>query len=71
MTKALAWAEELQKDKGFSPMVTRLWKARVQLKMGDKAGAAITATEGIKAAETDKSTEYIRLNTEVLNAAKK
>jgi hypothetical protein len=71
MSKALAWAEELQKDKGFSPMVTRLWKARVQLKMGDKAGAAITATEGIKAAETDKSTEYIRLNTEVLNATKK
>ncbi|MBW4889396.1 DUF2911 domain-containing protein [Mucilaginibacter sp. HMF5004] len=71
MTKALAWAEELQKDKGFSPMVPRLWKARVQLRLGDKKGAAITAQEGIDAAKKDKSDEYIRLNTEVLTAAKK
>jgi hypothetical protein len=71
MAKALAWATELEKDKGFSPMVPKLWKARVQLKMGDKKGAAITAQEGIDAAKKDKSDEYIRLNTEVLNASKK
>jgi len=71
MTKALAWATELEKDKGFSPMVPKLWKARVQLKLGDKKGAAITAQEGIDAANKDKSDEYIRLNTEVLTDAKK
>ncbi len=71
MTKALAWANELEKNKAFSPYVPKLWKARVLLKKGDKAGAIATAQEGVKAATKDKSDEYVRLNTEVIEQAKK
>ena len=70
MNKALAWAIELEKTPDMPPMVAKLWKARVQLKKGDKAAAVITAQEGIAAAQTAKSDEYIRLNKEVLAEAK-
>ena len=71
MTKALAWADALQVAPGYPPMVVKLWKARVLLKKGDKAAAMVTANEGLKAAETAKSEEYIRLNSEVIVAAGK
>ncbi len=69
MDKALIWANELEKVPGMPPMVAKLWKARVQLKKGDKAAAAVTAQEGIVAAENAKSDEYVRLNKEVLTLA--
>jgi hypothetical protein len=69
MAKALTWANELEKTPGMPPMVTKLWKARVLLKKGDKAAAAVTAQEGIIAAEAAKSDEYVRLNKEVLARA--
>ncbi len=71
MTIALAWANELEKIPGMPLMVAKLWKARVQLKKGDKASAILTAQEGITAAQAAKSDEYIRLNKEVLTEAKK
>jgi hypothetical protein len=71
MTKALAWANELEKDKAFPPFVPKLWKARVLLKKGDKAAAITTAEEGVKVAAQSKSDEYVRLNTEVIEQAKK
>ncbi len=71
MNKALPWAIEMEKTPGLPPMVAKLWKARILLKKGDKQDAITTAKEGIKDAETVKSTEYIRLNSEVLAAAKK
>jgi hypothetical protein len=71
MTRALAWASELEKDKNFPPFVPKLWKARAQLRTGDKAGAIATAQEGIKAAEAAKTPEYVRLNEEVIAEAKK
>lgn len=71
MDKALAWANELEKDKRFSAYVPKLWKARILLRKGDKAGAIATATEGAKAAEADKTEEYVRLNNEVIAQAKK
>jgi Protein of unknown function (DUF2911) len=71
MTKALAWANELEKDKNFPPFVPKLWKARVQLKMGDKAGAIATAQEGAKLAADSKTDEYVRLNNEVITQAGK
>jgi len=71
MNQALEWADQLEKVPGMPPMVARLWKARVQLKKGDKSGAIATAREGIKAATTAHSDEYIRLNTEVITAAGK
>ena len=71
MTKALAWANELEKDKNFPPFVPKLWKARVQLKLGDKAGAIATAREGAKLAADSKTDEYVRLNNEVITQAGK
>lgn len=71
MSKALVWANELEKDKNFPPFVPKLWKARVLLKKGDKAAAIATATEGAKIAAENKSDEYVRLNNEVIAQAKK
>ena len=71
MNQALEWANQLEKMPGMPPMVAKLWKARVLLKKGDKAGAATTAQEGVTAATTAKSDEYIRLNTEVIAEAGK
>jgi len=70
MTKALAWATELEKDKDFPPFVPKLWKARVLLKKGDKAGAIATAQEGVKIAQAANTSEYVRLNEEVIAQAK-
>jgi Protein of unknown function (DUF2911) len=71
MTKALAWATELEKDKDFPPFVPKLWKARILLKKGDKAGAIVTAQEGVKAAQAANTPEYVRLNNEVIAQAQK
>lgn len=67
---ALAWMNEAEKQMTDAPWV-KLWKGRVQLKMGDKAGAAKTAQEGIDIATKIKNDEYIRLNTQLLAEAKK
>lgn len=71
MTKALPWAQSLQTVQGLPPMVAKLWLARVELRVGDKAAAIKAAQDGIAAAQAAKSTEYIRLNTEVIAEAKK
>jgi hypothetical protein len=71
MGKALAWANELEKDKNFPPFVPKLWKARVLLKKGDKAAAIATAQDGVKIATDMKSEEYVRLNNEVIAQAGK
>jgi Protein of unknown function (DUF2911) len=71
MNQALEWANQLEKTPGMPPMVAKLWKARVQLKKGDKTAAVTTAQEGVKAATEAKSDEYIRLNTEVIAEAGK
>jgi hypothetical protein len=71
MTKALEWANEMEKTPGMPPMVAKLWKARVLLKKGDKTAAIATAKEGIKAADMAKSDEYLRLNNEVIAQAEK
>lgn len=70
LNKAIEWmnAAEIEDPKG--PW-TRLWKGRMQLKNGDKKGAAESAATGIKLATEMKNPEYIRLNTELLVQAKK
>lgn len=70
MNKALPWAIALQQAPGFPPYVVKLWLARVELKKGDKVAAIKAAQEGVAAAQAGNSTEYIRLNTEVITAAK-
>lgn len=71
MTKALEWANQLDKIPGMPPMVAKLWKARVLLKKGDKDAAIATAQEGMKAATDAKSDEYLRMNKEVIAEAGK
>jgi hypothetical protein len=71
MTKALEWADQLEKIPGMPPMVAKLWKARVLLKKGDKEAAIATAQEGVKAATEAKSDEYLRMNKEVIAEAGK
>lgn len=67
---ALAWMNEAEKQMTDAPWV-KLWKAKVQLKMGDKAGAAKTAKEGVEIATKIKNDEYIRLNTQLIEETKK
>lgn len=70
LTKALEWATAAEVTDPKAPYY-KLWKARIQLKMGDKKAAGITAAEGIKVAEEAKNAEYVRLNTALLNETKK
>jgi len=71
MDKALTWATELEKNPNMSAYVSKLWKARILLRKGDKVGALAAAQAGADAAAKDKTDEYVRLNNEVIAAAKK
>jgi hypothetical protein len=70
LATALNWMNEAEKANGKAPYV-KLWKARLQLKMGDKAGAQKTAQEGLNLATEQKNEEYVRLNTQLIADAKK
>ncbi|MES2278530.1 MAG: DUF2911 domain-containing protein [Bacteroidota bacterium] len=71
MDKALVWATELEKNPNMSAYVSKLWKARILLRKGDKAGAIAAAQAGVDAAKKDNTDEYVRLNNEVIALAKK
>ena len=68
IAKALEWISLCDKEQPNSYNV-KYWKARIQLKAGDKKGAMATANEGLKLAQNEKSPEYIRLNKEVITQA--
>jgi hypothetical protein len=68
MTKALAWMMEQEKSQPDAYNV-KYWKAKIQLKLGNKKGAIISAKEGLAIAERDENAEYIRMNKEVLRDA--
>jgi tetratricopeptide (TPR) repeat protein len=68
--KALAWINEADKNSPDAYNI-KYWKARIQLKLGDKAGAIESANQGLKLAIAERSAEYIRLNNEVLAETKK
>lgn len=70
LNKALEWMNAADADNTKAPWV-KLWKARLQLKMGDKKAAAKTAEEGLKIATEIKNPEYIRLNSALMAEAKK
>lgn len=70
LNKALEWMNAAEAADPKGPWI-RLWKGRVQLKMGDKKGAAESAQAGIKLATEAKNPEYIRLNTALLADSKK
>jgi hypothetical protein len=68
ITKALEWINLRDKQQPDVYNV-KYWKARIQLKSGDKKGAIATANDGLKLATAQNSAEYIRLNKEVIEAA--
>jgi len=70
LNKALEWMNAAEAADQKGPWI-RLWKGRLQLKMGDKAGAAQSAEAGIKLATEAKNPEYIKLNKELLAQTKK
>lgn len=70
INKALSWANEADQGNTKAPHI-KYWKAKIQLKAGDKAGAIQTATEGIAMAKAANNPEYVKLNTQVIDSAKK
>lgn len=65
---ALSWFNEAEKADQKAPYI-KLWKGRLQLKMGDVVGAMASAQAGINVATETKNEEYIRLNTQLLKEA--
>jgi tetratricopeptide (TPR) repeat protein len=69
LKKALEWITTAEKSEPKSPFY-KVWKARIQLKMGDKAAALSTAQDGVKLARDQNDKEYERLNQAVADQAK-
>ncbi|WP_426669873.1 DUF2911 domain-containing protein [Mucilaginibacter sp. McL0603] len=69
LKKALEWISTAEKAEPTSPFY-KVWKARIQLKMGDKAAALATAQEGVKLAHAQNDKEYETLNQGVVDQAK-
>lgn len=68
--KALEWVARAKKDVPTNPTYF-LFESRLLLKKGDKEGAIKAAEGGIKLATSLKFTEYVKLNTEALEIAKR
>lgn len=68
LKKALEWISVAEAGDQKAPWF-KFQKARIQLKSGDKAGAAKTAAAGIEAAKAVNNVEYIRLNQNILSEA--
>ena len=69
LKKALEWISTAEKMEPTAPFY-KVWKARIQLKMGDKSGALATAQQGVKLAHDQNDKEYERLNQAVVEQAK-
>lgn len=67
--KAAEWIKEADKGNSKAPHI-KYWKSRILAKAGDKQGAKKAAQEGISMAKKANNTEYVKLNTEALNAVK-
>lgn len=70
INKALEWVNEAEKANDKAPYI-KYWKALIQLKAGDKEGAAATAKRGVEIAKAGGNSEYVKLNGEVLEQASK
>jgi len=68
LKKALEWISIAEAGDQKAPWF-KYQKARIQLKSGDKAGAAQTAKAGVEAAKAMNNAEYIRLNERILAEA--
>jgi len=65
LKKALEWISIAETGDQKAPWF-KYQKARIQLKMGDKSGAAQTAKAGVEAAKAVNNAEYVRLNGKIL-----
>jgi len=70
LNKALEWISTAEKAEPTAPFY-KVWKARILLKMGNKAAALSTAQEGVKLAKDQKDDEYEHLNQTVVDQASK
>lgn len=70
INKAVEWAALAEEENASAPWV-KYWRARIQLKAGDKEGAIATAKRGIDVATATNNQEYIKLNQQVLEEAGK
>ena len=68
LKNALEWISIAEAGDPKAPWF-KYQKARIQLKSGDKTGAAETAKAGIEAAKAVNNVEYIRLNQKILTEA--
>ncbi|HLT42205.1 MAG TPA: DUF2911 domain-containing protein [Sphingobacteriaceae bacterium] len=70
INKALEWVNKAEEQ---APKATyiKYWKGLIQIKAGDKAGAIQTAQKGIEIAKEENNEEYIKLNGQVLEQAKR
>jgi len=70
MAKALEWVNKAVEQNPKAFWVKHL-KAKIQLKMKDKAGAIATAEESMALAKEAKNDDYVKLNEKVIADAKK
>ncbi|WP_262248649.1 DUF2911 domain-containing protein [Parapedobacter soli] len=68
--KAVEWINEADKSPNPATYI-KYWKARIQLKAGDREGAIATATQGVELAKQQNNAEYVKLNGQVISEAKK
>lgn len=69
LKKAVEWISKADEGNTSAPHI-KYWKSKILAKAGDKDGAKQAAQEGIKMATEKNNPEYIKLNTEALNAIK-
>ncbi len=70
LSRALSWMNAVPAGEQKTPWYN-YWKAKIQLKSGDKVGAIVSAKAGLEIAKTMKNAEYVRLNSAVLAQASK
>lgn len=69
MNKALEWVN-VAVDNSPEAGHILLLKGRIQLRAGDQTGALETAQKGIELATKNNNSEYVRLNTQLLESAR-
>ena len=69
-SNCMVWVDEAEKENPEAPYI-RYWKAKIQLKAGDKKGAIATAQKGVEIAQKGNNAEYVKLNNQVIKEAGK
>lgn len=67
--KAAEWVKKADEGNTSAPHI-KYWKSRILAKAGDNAAAKQAAQEGIDMAKKANNPEYVKMNTQALNAIK-